>query len=198
MAAASQQIEFLTTLQRLLEEGDFVATYKFALIMALADLAVESRDRVDGSLRIPLGEIARKFIEYYWPQAAPFAAAGARRTSSKGDALLKQNTGRQAAIIRRVAEARADYGKLANAERDHQRWRALLSSVRRTVIDMPLWRLQVMGGRPVEFLYRQDVIEDGCNRGVYSLNSGRYRNEPFTETVVLHQLRILVAPASCQ
>ena len=40
------ELEFLRKLQRLLAEGDFVATYKFALLNALADHAgrVMSRD----------------------------------------------------------------------------------------------------------------------------------------------------------
>jgi hypothetical protein len=36
------EVTFLRKLQRLLEEGDFVATYKFALLQALADLSVEN------------------------------------------------------------------------------------------------------------------------------------------------------------
>ena len=35
------QLDFLQNIQRLLEEGTFTATYKFALLLALADLCVE-------------------------------------------------------------------------------------------------------------------------------------------------------------
>jgi hypothetical protein len=59
------QILFLSKLQRLFAEGDFTATYKFALLIALADLAVE-RGRDDGdALLISNNDIARKFIELY-------------------------------------------------------------------------------------------------------------------------------------
>ena len=44
------EIEFLRKLQRLLAEGDFVATYKFALLNALADLSLE-RDPAAGVTR---------------------------------------------------------------------------------------------------------------------------------------------------
>lgn len=37
----SDQVKFLTNLQRLLAEGLFTATYKYALLSALADLCVE-------------------------------------------------------------------------------------------------------------------------------------------------------------
>ena len=68
------EIEFLRKLQRLLNEGDFVATYKFALLNALADLSLERSIEEDGSLRVPLRAIAEKFIEYYWRQARPYGA----------------------------------------------------------------------------------------------------------------------------
>ena len=68
------ELEFLRKLQRLLAEGDFVATYKFALLNALADLSLEREPAADGSLRLPVSAIAEKFIEYYWPQARPYRA----------------------------------------------------------------------------------------------------------------------------
>ena len=40
-----RQIEFLTNLQQLLSEGLFVATYKYALLMALADMGALYRMR---------------------------------------------------------------------------------------------------------------------------------------------------------
>jgi hypothetical protein len=36
-----RQVEFLRNIQRLLAEGLFTASYKFALLHAIADLAVE-------------------------------------------------------------------------------------------------------------------------------------------------------------
>ncbi|MCU8029521.1 hypothetical protein L5M51_07085 [Shewanella sp. SM73] len=38
---ARRQVEFISYLQRLLVEGDFVATYKFALLHAIADICIE-------------------------------------------------------------------------------------------------------------------------------------------------------------
>ena len=37
----TEQIAFLGNIERLLSEGQFVATYKYALLIAIADLAVE-------------------------------------------------------------------------------------------------------------------------------------------------------------
>lgn len=39
-----QQLAFLTNLERLLSEGSFVATYKYALLIALTEIAVERAD----------------------------------------------------------------------------------------------------------------------------------------------------------
>ncbi len=60
------QIRFLTDMQRLLSEGLFVATYKYALLLALADICVEHGKDDDASLELPTRVIAEKFIRYYW------------------------------------------------------------------------------------------------------------------------------------
>jgi len=65
-----QQIEFLVKIQRLFSEGGFVATYKFALLQALADLSVEKTEFSEDSLKITTREIAEKFIQYYWRQVS--------------------------------------------------------------------------------------------------------------------------------
>ena len=56
---AEEQLRFLTNLQRLLAEGQFVATYKYALLLALADIAVESGDYSGDSLKIHTGRWRR-------------------------------------------------------------------------------------------------------------------------------------------
>jgi hypothetical protein len=40
----TEQLQFLKNIQRLLNEGSFVASYKFALLHALADLAIVKGD----------------------------------------------------------------------------------------------------------------------------------------------------------
>jgi hypothetical protein len=62
--SAESQVEFLTKLQRLLSEGQFVATYKFALLQAIADLAVEHGDDLGGPLEVGIDAIAGKFVRY--------------------------------------------------------------------------------------------------------------------------------------
>jgi len=51
------EVEFLRKIQRILEEGDFVATYKYALLQSLADISIESEPDGKGELVVPLQRI---------------------------------------------------------------------------------------------------------------------------------------------
>lgn len=57
-------------------EGQFVASYKFALLHALADLAVIKGDDSGAPLVLATKDIAEKFIELYWQQCRPFEIGG--------------------------------------------------------------------------------------------------------------------------
>jgi len=61
-------IEFLRKLRRLLDQGGFVASYKFALLHAIADLCVTRGDDTGVPLRLPLDELAKEYIRLYWRQ----------------------------------------------------------------------------------------------------------------------------------
>jgi hypothetical protein len=62
----AEQIAFLGNIERLLSEGQFVATYKYALLIAIADLAVQLGSDDGSELQLPLRAIAEQFIELYW------------------------------------------------------------------------------------------------------------------------------------
>ena len=156
MAAPSsdEQVKFLLNVRRLLAEGSFVATYKHALLLSIADICVERGDDMGGRLRITTGELAEKFISYYWRQSVPYHYAG------HPGAILKQNTGRQAAIIGSVLKAREAYGGLlARLKTDAAAWSRLKESVAETIRIKPLWKLQTLGRVRVEFLYNHDSNE---------------------------------------
>src|SRR5690242_6231069 len=101
--SADEQIRFLANLQRLLDEGLFVASYKFALLLALADLSIEQGDDSGTPLQLSTEVIAEKFIQYYWRQALPYPAASESR-------VLRQNTGNQAAVLSLTTAARSSHG----------------------------------------------------------------------------------------
>lgn len=145
-----EQVLFLRNMQRLLSEGLFVASYKFALVHALADLAVLKGDDSGSPLELSTKDIAAKFVELYWRQSRPFPVGG----ESSG-LILQQNTGKQAAIIAKIAESQQEFGgslfRLKQGSPDH--WRELVAEVDTVVRTMPLWKLQTVGNESLEFLY---------------------------------------------
>ena len=148
--APEEQVQFLRNLQRLLAEGLFVASYKFALIHALADLAVLKGEDTGAPLEIETKDIAAKFVELYWRQSRPFQVGG-----ETTGLILQQNTGKQAAIIRQIVQSQqACGGSLFRFKQvASTRWSALVAEVDQVVCKMPLWKLQTVGDERLEFLY---------------------------------------------
>lgn len=143
----SDQVKFLTDLQRLLAEGLFTATYKYALLAALADLSVEHGDDSGDCLVLSSFSIAEKLTEYYWRHATPYAAGNQAH-------VLRQSSGSQARVLLLVAQARERYGNsLAGMMRQTDAWRRLVRSIVPTVRQQPLWRLQIVGPETLDFLY---------------------------------------------
>jgi hypothetical protein len=155
----NEQVKFLLQLQTLLAQGGFVATYKFALLLALADIAVEGGDDSGKAMPVTVEAIAEKFVRYYWRQATPYQALGKKKR-----VVLKQNTDRQAAVIHAIEQVRAKHeGSLVRAKSDHRAWKSLIGRVKRIIKEQPLSRLQTIGGHHLEFLYANptggDAIE---------------------------------------
>lgn len=153
----SEQIRFLTNIQRLLSEGLFTATYKYALLAALADLSVELGDDSGNPLPVSTFAIAEKFVEYYWRHSVPYATANQAH-------VLRQNTGSQAKIVSLIVAARGVYGdSLASVMRDGRLWERLVCRIEAVVREQPLWKLQTVGPEKLNFLYgpsdRNDSIE---------------------------------------
>lgn len=148
--SAEEQLVFLTKLQRLFAEGDFTATYKFALLIALAELAVERSGSDGDSDELGTRQIALKFIELYWKQSFEYAAGlpGTR------PGVLVQNQGAQAAVINAIRSFRESKGvSTLAAARTHPAFTDLVSEVAGTVSAQPLNFLQNFGGDTDPFLY---------------------------------------------
>lgn len=170
-----QQVLFLRNIQRLLAEGQFTASYKFALLHAIADLAVLKGDDSGGSLTLGTRDIAEEFVELYWQQCRPFEIGG--QTTG---VILSQNTGKQAAVIGDITLAqRACGGSLFRLRLSAvDLWKSVIRDVDETVRQMPLWKFQTVGNERLDFLY--DNLDRGttitlkpgvayCLRAFYSL-----------------------------
>lgn len=144
-----RQLEFLQRIQSLFEDGDFAATYKFALLMALAELAIE-RGTDDGRpLDLALTQIGEKFAELYWPQTVPYSSG----TTGAAVDILAQNQGAQAAVIKELLKLRScGANTLIQAKRLRQ-WPDAVRRITRVVRQMPVQFLQNVGGTTVPFLY---------------------------------------------
>jgi 5-methylcytosine-specific restriction endonuclease McrA len=138
------QLAFLNKIQRLFAEGDFTASYKYALLIAIADIAVESGRDDDQPLAIPHRRLGQKFIELYWQQSAPFREGG----------VLIQNNGVQAAVISNIAQFRNQtQASTVNAARSAVGFKSLLTKVTRIVVDKPVFHIQNLGGIRDQFLF---------------------------------------------
>lgn len=148
---ATAQLEFLQHVQRLFQEGDFSATYKYALLLALAELAIEC-DCVDGApLEIPLLRIADKFAQFYWLQATPYVGASDDR------GVLCQNKGKQAAVVRHLLTLRSVGVTTLAQARQHSRWNSTIREIAKVVREMPVRYLQNIPGGTVPFLYDPEL-----------------------------------------
>jgi len=146
------QVRFIANIERILSEGSFVATYKYALLVALVELAIERGDDSNRELALPIRDIADKFAELYWRQAAPYEAD---RVSGLA-LVLHQNKGKQAGAITRLArlrdELKGSRSTLAEARRTAE-WKRLVGQMQSLLKTMPLWRLQRVGHEDIRFLY---------------------------------------------
>ena len=164
------QVAFIRYIQRLMVEGDFVATYKFALLNALADISIEQP--LDRDTRISIDQITEKFIELYWQHSLPFNGTD---TSAF---VFMQNTGKQAAIISSLFSIRSSGVQSLHILKQSSYWKSLVAKTKRTIKEGPLWRLQILSGDAETFLYQHNkqgthiVLNDGvacCFRQYYEL-----------------------------
>lgn len=145
---AEEQLAFLVRVQRVLTEGAFVSTYKFALLLALADLAIERTDDSIAAIDLNTRDIAEKFVEVYWRQVLPWVAPGGAAQP------LWQATGGEAAILARIARSHESVnGSLHRLRSMPLGWKRLVSDLSRTIAVMPLWKLQTVGRVKEDFLY---------------------------------------------
>jgi len=170
-SSAEEQARFLKNLQLLLADGEYVSTYKFALLLALKRWAIE-HPLHDERIAIDAADLAPYFVELYWPQIVPFRvrpsdAAGTSQAAAPREGwpgwkgVLVQERGKQAPrVLSLISEARrrlgSDLRKLTPQELQR-----LCGAIARSIVDMPLWKLQRVrtSDEPLHFLYRQGATK---------------------------------------
>jgi 5-methylcytosine-specific restriction endonuclease McrA len=160
--SAEEQLDFLTKVQRLFNESDFSSTYKYALLISLADLAIELGKDDDSELELTNRQIAERFIELYWQQSSPY------KTSKANDSgVLYQNHGTQAAIIKAIQVFRDKNSfNSPNAAKHSKEYKKLVTTVAGTVAKQPINYLQNVGGGALPFLYERNTSSITLKIGV--------------------------------
>lgn len=148
LGSSRDLIAFGEGLLGLLDRGSFVATYKYAVLIGLMDLCIEGTDRHGfAPTAVTTHQLAEKVTELYWPHTAAFHG----RT-------LRQNAGSQARIVADIVRFRLslrDPSVRLDVARQQapERFRRLIRAVERTLIFMPLPRLQVLGRQAERLVY---------------------------------------------
>lgn len=151
------QLAFLTKIEELLARGKFTSTYKFALLIALTNIAVENGNDTNDTLEIELDDVARQYLALYWSMARPYPRV---------NAILNQttNTERRATIITMLEEearhAQSSYQRLRVHRTPHD---ALVGEARKTLAKDVLRCLQTVettGADDQQFLYEYPPMVD--------------------------------------
>ena len=152
---ATRQLEFLQKVQRLLESGRFTSTYKFALLIALTNVAVEKGDDSAREFEVDLDDVAREFISLYWSHARPYKPVGE---------VLAQNRERlkSAKVLSLLA------GEVGISKGSHSRSRVIAGKRARLVGDVR----ELIVRYPLECLQNLESISDkryGRDQFLYSI-----------------------------
>ncbi len=146
--SAEEQIIFLKKIQTLFDDSSFSATYKYALLITLTNLAIEMGSDDGRELSIDSKLIAKRFSEIYWPQIREYSA-GVRGTKS---GILRQNKGGQAEIVTTLLQIQEKTGQDDFATITEQKiWNQKLGKIIRTIWENPVFYLQ---DQRDEFIYQ--------------------------------------------
>jgi hypothetical protein len=161
MSSDADPIQFAEKLLALLDSGRFTATYKFATLVALIDVCVESVGA--GGVpprRIPARRVGRRVLELFWTHSIPYGA------DEDGRARFLRHSTQRGDLVSKVTTFRQEHGLGRGVTVDVARslrpaeFAQLEDEITTTVIRMPLPKLQrfTTGGGAAEdrFLYDYD------------------------------------------
>lgn len=142
-------IGFATRLLELVHRGGATSSYKYALLTALIELAIEARGRgVVGSALVTTRELAERMLALYWQHALPWGERG----------VLDQMGGGRRSLVDRIVELRAlDERRTTTPSRAKsafpRQYGDVLDHFEYVLIRFPLRLLQQLDGERVELLY---------------------------------------------
>jgi 5-methylcytosine-specific restriction endonuclease McrA len=164
-AAHSPPVDVAERTLRLLDEGRYSATYKQAVLVALIDLCLEST-RHDGTPTdvLTTRQLAERVVALYWPHTRVWATEGTGRILVQNMSGPREKVERGGGIVAKIRIFREELERFApgtvnltGARSAHRaRYESLVDDVEWALIEMPLPKLQRIGDRNTEWLYRID------------------------------------------
>jgi 5-methylcytosine-specific restriction endonuclease McrA len=154
--SAERQIEFLKKIQTLFEDSFFQATYKYALLITLTDLAIEHGEDDGEELFLDKKWIGERFAELYWTQIQPFPSGV---TGSVSGVLFHSDKNDHIKIVKDLLELSKE-AKTNDflAAQNNAHWSSTLSDIAKTVWTYPIFHLQDDSN---QFLYEYPTLRNG-------------------------------------
>ncbi|WP_158768211.1 HNH endonuclease [Paraglaciecola sp. L1A13] len=185
-----KRIEFISYIQRLLENTETSSTYKFALLHALADLCIESDISKKPKLKIEVDDLVERIFSLYWQHAKPFKIDSSETNDSKEiisrESILHQSTNKEPTVIKTIRTLKGRGGdNLTVAKKlNEKKWVELFNSAKKSIREGPLWRLQLIENNIVPFLY-----EHKKGKSYIQLNEGVADSFRFFHDIVVKLVR---------
>jgi HNH endonuclease len=152
---------------QVLHEGSYTATYKYAVLIGLLDLCLETTSAKGNPPDvITTRQLAEKIVEIYWPHCRPYPHHEKGRPSP---VLRQTSIGEQAEIVQRIQDFRAriplDVAGASSLARARSvahapEYRRLVQFVEWKLVEMPLTRLQNIGTQEHRFLYEYNFSRE--------------------------------------
>ncbi len=150
----------------LLDEGNFVSTYKHAVLLGLIDLCAQKSEAGVPPTMVTTRELALAVVEIYWPHTRPWSwsplpeRAGPSKLLSQNASVLGAEADSNSIVglvyrFRREVSTDGPQGVALQQARARlpQCFEKLLRRVERILVEMPLPKLQRIGGVEVTWLY---------------------------------------------
>jgi 5-methylcytosine-specific restriction endonuclease McrA len=159
-AGEGRVLAFAEQLVQLLEQGRKSATYKFAVVLGLMDLCIEHASaKGEAPQSVTTHQLAQKVLELYWPHSRPFIGCGDEAARDAEEKVLKQSRGGQVEVLSLIERFQRNHKIDASANLARARARSaaafdkLVREVEWKLVEMPLPKLQRVGGKNYPFIY---------------------------------------------
>lgn len=161
------QLAFISYIQRLVVEGEYSATYKFAMLNALADICIETPEsNFTTKLEIPFERLIDKLVQLYWNHSSPFNVDD----TGEGVVLLQNSRG-QIKFISVIEDVKKQGYHSYYLFKSSNIYQKTIRALKQPLKEGPLERLQKLANQNECFLFPH-VFNTANSKNVIVLNEG--------------------------